>query len=198
MGAGTVRDECHWYARFEEPAACCALILVSLRTTAEIVGKVARKMETAAETFMRAAEQFEIVKSAHEAARAYVEAAKCRKEVDPGSAIDPYSKVGYASRAHEIVDRQTCSIVRTRYTLAPVNGCCVLWKALLREWYCQIVTAKDDYRITRRTIIGENDAALQSVPGHSVGQLDRLVLFNWMTRWIRSLGRSWVMHVSIF
>lgn len=50
-------------------------------------------MEEAAGCYERAAEQYEICKSAHESARAYVEAAKCRKAVAPSSAVDAFGKV---------------------------------------------------------------------------------------------------------
>lgn len=50
-------------------------------------------MEEAAGCYERAAEQYEITKSAHESARAYVEAAKCRKEVSPATAVDAFGKV---------------------------------------------------------------------------------------------------------
>ncbi len=51
-------------------------------------------MEEAAACYERAAGQFEIAKSAHESARAYVEAAKCRKNgTDPSSSVDAFRKV---------------------------------------------------------------------------------------------------------
>ncbi|CAM9636680.1 unnamed protein product [Ectocarpus sp. 6 AP-2014] len=54
--------------------------------------KVARNMEEAGNCYELAAEQYEITKSAHESARAYVEAAKCRKSVEPSSAVDALLK----------------------------------------------------------------------------------------------------------
>ncbi|CAM9922123.1 unnamed protein product [Ectocarpus sp. 12 AP-2014] len=54
--------------------------------------KVARNMEEAGNCYERAAEQYEITKSAHESARAYVEAAKCRKSVEPSSAVEAFLK----------------------------------------------------------------------------------------------------------
>lgn len=50
-------------------------------------------MEDAAAAYERAAEHYELIKSNHEAARAWVEAAKCRKGVAPGTAVDAYGKV---------------------------------------------------------------------------------------------------------
>lgn len=55
-------------------------------------------MEEAAGCYERAAEQYEICRSAHESARAYVEAAKCRKSVAPSSAVDAFGKVQYFMR----------------------------------------------------------------------------------------------------
>ncbi|CAN0231770.1 unnamed protein product, partial [Laminaria digitata] len=49
-------------------------------------------MEDAADAYERAAELYEQSKSNHETARAYVEAAKCRKTVSPVTAIDAYGK----------------------------------------------------------------------------------------------------------
>ena len=50
-------------------------------------------MADAADAYERAAELYEQSKSNHEAVRAYVEAAKCRKAVSPETAIDSYGKV---------------------------------------------------------------------------------------------------------
>lgn len=58
-----------------------------------LCSQVARNMEEAANCYERAAEQFEITKSAHESARAYVEAAKCRKTNAPKTAVDAFEKV---------------------------------------------------------------------------------------------------------
>lgn len=58
-------------------------------------------MEEAAGCYERAAEQYEITKSAHESARAYVEAAKCRKAVAPASAVDAFGKVYNWSTLYE-------------------------------------------------------------------------------------------------
>lgn len=55
--------------------------------------QVARMMEDAADAYERAGELYEQSKSNHETARAYVEAAKCRKTISPVSAIDAYGKV---------------------------------------------------------------------------------------------------------
>lgn len=59
--------------------------------------KVARDMEQAADCFERAAEQYVITKSAHESAKCYVEAAKCRKGAKPDSAVDSFRKVYHIS-----------------------------------------------------------------------------------------------------
>lgn len=52
-------------------------------------------MEEAADAYERAGQLYEQSKSNHETARAYVEAAKCRKTVSPVSAIDAYGKVSF-------------------------------------------------------------------------------------------------------
>ncbi|CAM9702241.1 unnamed protein product [Ectocarpus fasciculatus] len=55
--------------------------------------KVARKMEEAGACYERAGEQYEITKSApYESAKAYVEAAKCRKSVEPRTAVESFGK----------------------------------------------------------------------------------------------------------
>ena len=50
-------------------------------------------MEEAAGCYERAAQQYEICKSGHESAKAYVDAAKCRKAVSPPSAVEAFGKV---------------------------------------------------------------------------------------------------------
>lgn len=46
----------------------------------------------AAEVYERAACEYQIAKSDHDASSCYVDAAKCRKTVSPSSAVDDYKK----------------------------------------------------------------------------------------------------------